>query len=185
MTGRSSSVTIVIEVPPPADEAAHGIADLVGPLLLGPVAAAAEQDRLAQPRRDLAQPRQHLSHAGPADDEIPVPRDEQSGNGDRRVVPGCGELPVAVDVAVPVERPGEAGVPVFRYESLYVLAGQPAGQAGGARRLRAGVEESPARRDDRRPAGPVAGSRVQQPGEGLARIRGRAGLGRPPPRATG
>src|SRR5215472_16027640 len=163
MTGRSSSVTRGIWVPCSvklADEADHGLADLSRPLLLGPVPAAAKQDRVAQPGRGLAQPRQSLARA---DDEVPVPGDEQGGNGDRRAVPSGRELPVAVDVAVPVQRLGEAGVAVLRYEDLYVLAGHPRRQCRGPRRLGADVQEPAARGDDRRAAGggPVSGSVAQ------------------------
>src|SRR5260370_20276170 len=119
------------------------------PSLVGPVAGAAEPDRLTQPGHDIAEPGQHLPGAGPADDQVPVPGNEQGGNGDRGVVPGGRELPVPVDVAIPVERPGEAGVPVLRYEGLYVLTGQPARQARTGPRLRRDVEEPAARRDDR------------------------------------
>src|SRR5215467_9341555 len=167
MTGRSSSVTRGIWVPCSvklADEADHGLADLSRPLLLGPVPAAAKQDRVAQPGRGLAQPRQRLVRA---DDEVPVPGDEQGGNGDRRVMPGGRELPVAVDVAIPVQRLGEASVSVLRDEDFYVLAGQPRRQRRGLRRLGAYVQEPAALGYDRgrTGGGPVSGSGAQQPGE--------------------
>ena len=77
--------------------------DLGRAFLLGPVAAARQHDRLAQLRHEFREVRQQLVHAGERYDEVAVAGDVQ-----RRYIDGLAgerrrQLPVAVDVAVPVE----------------------------------------------------------------------------------
>ncbi len=173
MAGRSRSVTTVMGSSGSvqlADEADHGLADVVRAFLLGPVAAAVQQDRLASCG---AQSRSRGSIFRPpeADDQVAVPRDEQGGNGDRGMVPGGGELPVAVQVAVPVERPGEAGVRRTRRRTRRCRrwsATRAGPTAGGSAHM---SRKPPPGGTTGNAGGRVARGAVEHPGEGLPRIR--------------
>src|SRR3954467_6573330 len=98
---------------------------LGGPLLLDPVAGAIEQDLALQVRHDAV----HLVECALAhrasDHGVIGAGDEQRGLYDARPGPWHGQLPVAVDVAVPVQSAAETGAVVFAGEHRDVGFGQP------------------------------------------------------------
>ena len=114
----------------PREEVDQRLVDLVGPLLLGPVAASLEDDRAVQLRQRRARTRR-----SPAPPQMVGPSRSPPMNSAGTSIAGTaprGEiLPVAVDVAVPVERPAEAGVLELARVHVEVGLGQPVGQRVG------------------------------------------------------
>src|SRR6266487_157998 len=95
------------------EELQHGRVDFVTPLLLGPVAAAGKDQGLAKLGNELREVGDELVHAAEGEDEIAVARDVEGGDGDHGARIGCEELPVAIDVAIPVEPAAKAGACKF------------------------------------------------------------------------
>ena len=106
---------------------------LIGPLLLDPVAGAFEDD-LAKVRHDALQfIERALAHRA-GDHRVVRSGDEQRRLRDLRVLPRRGQLPVAVDVAIPVEAAAKAGALIFGREHVEIGLAQPRRQRHIARR---------------------------------------------------
>jgi uncharacterized protein involved in response to NO len=91
----------------------HRGADLGRPLLLGPVAAAGQNDRPAQLRHEIREIGEEPVHAGEGEDRVALAGDEKRRHdhgepGERRQ-----QLPVAIDVAIPVEPAAKPGAGEF------------------------------------------------------------------------
>jgi hypothetical protein len=100
--------------------------DLIGSFLLDPVAAAGD-DHGAQSGDSLF----HGCAVDEAGGGVASAPDEQSGLGDGRDAESPEISPVAVKVAVAVERAGEPGPPEFGRVVAEVIAGQPGGKLPG------------------------------------------------------
>src|SRR5713226_2899607 len=96
-----------------AEEVDHRGVDVLGPLLLRPVAATGEHDRLPEMRDKLRQVGNELVHPPEGDHEVPVTGDVKRGDGYTRPGKGGQQFPVAVDIAVPAESSAEAGAGEF------------------------------------------------------------------------
>jgi hypothetical protein len=146
--------------------------DLLGAFLLDPVAAAVEDvgGRQAGQGRGVG-----LDGAGePGGRGVEFPSGVQGRLSDRRPVPGGEVLPVAVDVAVAVERSGQAGPFEFGDVEVQVIRGKPAGQ-GVVGEV---VGHAPARGDDERGRGVrLAGECRVDPAEPGADVGFDLGLG--------
>ena len=93
----------------PLQELEHRRVHLAGSLLLRPVAAAGQHDRPAQLRDELREIGDELVHAAELHDQVAIAGHVEGGHGDERAGVRRQQLPVAVDVAVPVEAAAEAG----------------------------------------------------------------------------
>src|SRR4030095_7267741 len=83
---------------------------------------------------------QDLVHARKGDDEVAIARDVECGDGDRHPGERCLELPVAVEIAVVVERAAEAGALKFTGVEVHISFAEPGWQL----RRRAGtLQEAP------------------------------------------
>ncbi len=127
-------------------------------------------------RHQLGQLVDQFGRAREGGHEVPVAVHVQRGRGHHRALPGSGQLPVAVQVAVPVERAGEARREALG-EPVEVLLGEPRGQHLGVRRVR---EPAALRVDEgllgaARARGVTRGG-VQQLAQGGAGVRGELGL---------
>src|SRR5439155_25384938 len=85
------------------EELQHGRVDVVGPLLLLPVAAAGEDQGLAELGHELREVGDELVHAAEGEVDVTVARDVEGGDGDHGARIGGEELAGAMDVAIPVE----------------------------------------------------------------------------------
>src|SRR5438445_7105897 len=95
------------------EELEHDRVDLVTPLLLGPVAAAGEDQGLAELGNELREVGDELVHAAEGEHEVAVAGDVERGDGDHGARIGSEELPVAIDVAIPVESAAKTGASKF------------------------------------------------------------------------
>src|SRR5260370_19064741 len=107
------------------EELQHGRVDVVTPLLLGPVAAAGEDQGLAELGNELREVGDELVHAAEGEHEVTVAGDVEGGDGDRGARVGCEELPVAIDVAIPVESAAKAGAGEFPGVEVDIGLGEP------------------------------------------------------------
>jgi len=89
----------------------HEVVHLGCPLLLRPVPAARQHDRAAKPRDERPEIRDELIHPGEPDDEVAVAGDIEGWDGDDGAGERRQQLPVAVDVPVPVEPAPKARAP--------------------------------------------------------------------------
>src|SRR6266567_1378233 len=110
------------------EELQHRHVDLVGPLLLGPVAAAGKDQGLAELGHESRQVGDDLVHAAEGEHEITVAGDVEGGDGDGGARIGGEELPVAIDVAIPVEPAAKARASEFLRVEVEVGLGEPARQ---------------------------------------------------------
>ena len=85
------------------NEVNHGPVDLPGPFLLGPVTAAWQEEGSPKLRYKLGQVGDDLVHPTKSQNEIAVPGDVQGWDLHLASSHGCQELPIAVDVAIPVQ----------------------------------------------------------------------------------
>src|SRR6058998_4074580 len=99
------------------------------PLLLRPVPAAGQHDRPPKLRDERRQIRDELIHSREAHYEIAVAGDVEGGNGDDGAGERRQELPVAIDVAVPVEPAAKAGASELTGVEVDVGGGQPRWQS--------------------------------------------------------
>jgi len=95
------------------EELDHRGIDLGGSLLLRPVAAAGKHDGLPQLGHESFQVGDELIHAAEGDHEVTIARDVERGNGHVRPGESCQQLPVAIDVTVPVQPAAKAGTSKF------------------------------------------------------------------------
>src|SRR5436309_9254614 len=107
------------------EELQYGRVDVVGPLLLRPVAAAGEDQGLAELGNKLREVGDELVHAAEGEHEIAVARDVERGDGDHGARIGGEELPVAIDVAIPVEPATKAGARKFSRVEVDIGLGEP------------------------------------------------------------
>src|SRR5713226_6074028 len=110
------------------EELQHGRVDVVTPLLLGPVAAAGEDQGLAELGNELREVGDELVHAAEGEHEVTVAGDVEGGDGDHGARIGSEELPVAIDVAIPVETAAKAGASKFPGVEVDVDLGEPGRQ---------------------------------------------------------
>ena len=101
---------------------------LVRALLLDPVAGAVDQDLLREVRHHAFQFIERALAERAGDHRVARAGDEQRGLPDDRAVPGRGQGPVAVDVAIPVEPAAKSGALIFGGEHVDVGLGQPGRQ---------------------------------------------------------
>ena len=127
-----------LEAPEKVD---HRGIDLLRPLLLGPVTAAREHERLLKVRDELRQIGNELVHTAEGDHQIPVSGDVERGHGHARSGKRREEFPVAVDIAVPVQSSAKPGTREFPCEELDVGLRKPWRQGT---RLHATAEETAA-----------------------------------------
>ena len=73
------------------------------------MSAARQHDRLAQSGNELRQGGKKLVHAAEGDDEIAVACDIEGGDSDLLAREGRQQLPIAIDVAIPVEAAAKTG----------------------------------------------------------------------------
>src|SRR5712664_207365 len=107
------------------EELEHGRVDFVTPLLLGPVAAAGEDQSLAKLGNELREVGDELVHAAEGEHEIAVAGDVEGGDGDHGPRIGCEELPVAIDVAIPIESAAKTGARKFPSVEIDIGLGEP------------------------------------------------------------
>src|SRR5262245_58429433 len=112
-------------------EAQDGLRHLTRSLLLSPVAAAREDRRAPEVWHEPRQVRDELIHPRKGDHEVTIARDVQGRHRHARAGVWSEQLPVAVDVPIPVETAAEAGVGEFAREDLDVGVRDPAGQKVG------------------------------------------------------
>src|ERR1700755_2831530 len=77
--------------------------DLVGALLLDPVSRTFDDELLLEVRQHPLHVADAFGADQPGDDGILRSRNEQGWLADLRILPGRGQFPVAIEVAVPVE----------------------------------------------------------------------------------
>src|SRR5690242_17686786 len=106
---------------------------LIGSLLLDPVAGALE-DHLVHAWHDRPELIECALPHRTRDHGVVRSRDEQRRLHDLRVLPGRGQLPVAVDVAIPVEPAAEAGAAILGRKHIEIALAQPWRQCNLARR---------------------------------------------------
>ena len=111
------------------EEVDQRLVDLVGPLLLGPVAAPLEDQRSVQLRQRRLE--RGDGRRPPDRGTVAVTADEQRRHVDRLPAERGEILPVAVDVAVPVERTAKAGVLELARVHIEIDLGQPVGHRVG------------------------------------------------------
>ena len=99
--------------------------DLARPLLLRPMAAAGQHDRFRELGDEQFQVRDQLIHPRKFDDEVAVARDVKRRHRHLRAGEGREKLPVAVDVAIPVEPAAEARAGEFSRIEIDVRLGEP------------------------------------------------------------
>src|SRR6202035_4666975 len=92
-----------------AEEADHGGVDLGGALLLGPMPAAGQHDGAAQLRHITREVGDRLVHVPKRHHQVAVAGHVERGNIHFGAGKRSQELPVAVDVAVPVEAAAKSG----------------------------------------------------------------------------
>src|SRR5437016_14663921 len=107
------------------EELQYGRVDVVGPLLLRPVAAAGKNQRPSELGNELREVGDELVHAAEGEHEIAVARDVKRGDGDHGARIGCEELPVAIDVAIPVQTAAKAGPSKFPRVEIDIGLGEP------------------------------------------------------------
>jgi len=95
------------------EELDHRGIDLGGSLLLRPVAAAGKHDGLPQLGHESFQVGDELIHPAEGDHEVTIAGDVERGNGHVRPGESCQQLPVAIDVTVPVQPAAKAGTSKF------------------------------------------------------------------------
>src|SRR6266516_6847568 len=86
-------------------------ADFVRPLLLGPVTAAGKHLDLAQAGNESFQVCEQLVRAGEGHHKVAIARDIERRHCHLKAGHRAGDFPVAIDVAVVVERAAEAAAP--------------------------------------------------------------------------
>src|SRR5262245_36891742 len=123
------------------EEVDHGGIDCLGPLLLRPMTAAGEHDRLPEVRDELHQVGNELVHTAEGDHQVPVTGDIERRDGHARPGKGREDLTVTVDIAVPVQTPAKAGAREFHGEEIDVGCAEPWRQG---RRLHQAAEEAAA-----------------------------------------
>ena len=101
--------------------------DLGGPLLLHPVAGAVDEHGAAV----IGDERVHRRRRAHHEDRVVGAADEQRRHLDLGAGEGLGEVPVAVEVAVPVEAAGEPGAGELGAVVVQLVLGQPVRQAVG------------------------------------------------------
>src|ERR1700689_1586839 len=106
----------------------QGRGDLARTLLLRPMAAARQHDRFRQLGDECFQVRDQLIHPREFDDEVAIPRHVKRRDGHLRPGEGREQLPVAVDVAIPVEAAAEACPGEFSRKEVDVRLCEPRGQ---------------------------------------------------------
>src|SRR6266702_652256 len=72
--------------------------------------------------------RQELVHAWKGDDEVAIARDVECGHGDRHPGERRLDLPVAIEIAVVVERAAEAGAQKFTGVEVHIGFAEPGRQ---------------------------------------------------------
>jgi hypothetical protein len=77
--------------------------------LLGPVAAAGEHQRVAQRVDEVFEIGPQLVHAGKGDHQVTIARNVERRDLHRRAGVGRRQLPVAVDIAIPIKGAAKAG----------------------------------------------------------------------------
>src|SRR6266849_2056628 len=107
------------------EELQHGRVHVVDPLLLGPVAAAGEDQSLAELGNELREVGDELVHAAEGEHEITVAGDVEGGDGDHGTRIGSEELPVAIDIPIPVEPTAKAGASKFSGVEVDIRLGEP------------------------------------------------------------
>src|SRR5215469_1874848 len=95
--------------PEAPQEINHRRVDVGSPLLLGPVAAMRQDYCSAQLGNKLRHVGNALSHTGKAQDNITLAGDKERRDGNIRTGKRSEKLPVAVDIAVPVETTTKPG----------------------------------------------------------------------------
>src|SRR5712691_737686 len=123
------------------EEVDHRGIDFLGPLLLRPVTAAGEHDRLPEVWDELLQIGNELVHTAEGHHQVPVAGDVERRDSHARPGKGSEEFPVAVDIAIPVEAAAKAGAREFPGEELEVGLGEPCWQGT---RLHQAAEEAAA-----------------------------------------
>src|SRR5215472_13011830 len=121
-----------------AEEADHRLVDLLCPLLLGPVAATRQYDGSLQLRNKVHEIGDQPVHAGKGNHQVAVAGDIECGYQDPRSGEWRQKLPVAVDVAVPVETAAKPGAGKFLDIKMKVGFGEPSRQSRD--RLHSGEE---------------------------------------------
>src|SRR5262249_25997230 len=128
-------------------EAQDGVRHFAGALLLSPVAAAREDRRAQEGGHEPRQVRDELIHPWKGDHEVAIACDVQGRHCHARAGVRSQKLPVAIDVAIPVESAPETRVRELAREHVDVGLRDPAGQNLGHR---GAIEHSAAPRHHRR-----------------------------------
>src|SRR3954463_3758693 len=111
------------------DEIDERGADLAWALLLGPVSAAGQNSHATQRRDELPEIGEMLVDAGGSSHHhVMVARDKERRDLDRDACKRRHQLPIAVEVAIIVERTAEAAAPEFAGIEIDVRIGEPCRQ---------------------------------------------------------
>src|SRR5712692_4777987 len=103
----------------------HRRVDFVGAFLLRPVSAPGEDQGLAELGHELRQIGDELIHAAEGQHEVTVAGDVERGDAHHRARVGSEELPVAIDVAIPVEAAAKARAREFLHVVVDIGLGEP------------------------------------------------------------
>src|SRR5258705_2626347 len=147
------------------DEIDNRGADLAWTLLLGPVSAAGQNSHVTQSRDELFEIGEMLVHARGGDHQIVVACDEQRRDRHHYIGKRSHQLPIAIDVAIIVERTAEAAAPEFAGIELDISFAEPRRQ----RRRRSLQHASAARNHAGRSRDVAAGCGVPESRRAFAR----------------
>src|SRR4029453_18467290 len=154
-------------------EAQDGVAHFGGALLLRPVTAARQDRRASELGHETRQVGDELIHPRKGDDEVAIARDVEGRYHHARAGVRSKQLPVAIDISIPVEAAAEARVGKLAREHVDVGARDPPGKHLG----RHGAVEyaallrhhRPAKRaPDRDAREPFSRKGIEKPAEGCA-----------------